>query len=136
MSDWLAEELPLPTPRPRAEHALHRSVVRFLRLALPDDAAFMHVPNHGRRGTLEAALLASLGQLPGAPDLLVVWRGRALFIELKTPVGALSKTQKLTHRRLIAAGADVCVCRSLEGVEASLREAGLRLRATCLGRAA
>jgi hypothetical protein len=42
----------------------------------------------------------------------------------------LSAAQRETHRRLIYSGAEVMLCRSVEGVEAALRECGVPLRAT------
>jgi hypothetical protein len=137
VSDWLAEELPLPAPRKRGrvEHTLQCAVVQYLRLACPDGVAFA-VPNGGHRSPRVGADLRREGLLAGVPDLCLIWRGRALFIELKTPVGGLSRAQRAVHRALVAAGAEVMVCRSLDQVEASLREAGVRLSATCLGRAA
>jgi len=132
VTDWLAEELPLPAPRKRgrAEHTLQCAVVQYLRLACPDGLVFA-VPNGGHRSKRVGADLRREGLLAGVPDLCLIWRGRSLFIELKTPLGGLSKTQRAVHRALVAAGAEVMVCRSLDQVEASLREAGLRLRATC-----
>jgi len=137
MSDWLAEELPLAAPRKRgrAEHALQCAVVQYLRLACPDGLVFA-VPNGGHRSARTGADLRREGLLAGVPDLCLIWRGRSLFIELKTPLGGLSRAQRAVHRALVAAGAEVMVCRSIDQVEAALREAGVRLSATCLGRAA
>lgn len=60
----------------------------------------------------------------GAPDWLFVINGRAVFIELKSPSGKVSKAQKIYHRMLRdRAGVAVHVCRSLEEVEAVIERA-------------
>jgi hypothetical protein len=116
--------------RRHVEDDLQRDVCKFLALALPPDACFMHIPNGGLRSKKAAARLAGLGVLRGAPDLLVVHRGRAAFIELKAPKGTQSPAQRSVARKLIYCGAEVMLCRSLGQVEASLRECGVPLRAS------
>ena len=133
--DWLTPSEPpiwAPRMRNREEFALAKSVKQFLEAALPRDAVFMSIPNEGRRSLKSAGELKSVGLLTGAPDLLIVWRGRAIFIELKTKTGCLSKAQRIVHKRLLAAEAELQICRSVEEVETFLRALGLRLRATCL----
>lgn len=135
MQDWITPSEPpvwAPRTRSREEFALAKSVKQFLERALPRDAVFMSIPNEGRRSLKSAGELKSVGLLTGAPDLLIVWRGRAIFIELKTKTGCLSKPQRIVHKRLLAAEAEVMLARSVEDVERGLREVGLRLRATCL----
>ena len=133
--DWLTPAEPpvwAPRTRSREEFALAKSVKQFLEAALPRDAVFMSIPNEGVRSRRAGGELKSVGLLTGAPDLLIVWRGRAIFIELKTKTGCLSKAQRIVHKRLLAAEAEVALCRSVEEVEQQLRSIGLRLRATCL----
>ena len=106
------------------ERALQAQVFTFLRLALPPDAVAFSVPNgDGGKTTMP-------GTLSGVPDLCVIYRGRAIFIELKTPTGRVSEHQAEVHTRLTAAGAVVAVCRSLEDVEGFLGQiVPLRARA-------
>lgn len=102
----------------RPEEVLQRAVAAFLDMALPDDAAWFHVPNQrGTRKRWENALLKALGVKAGVPDCCIVYRGRAAFIELKASGGGLSETQKAMQRRLTLAGAVVMTCHSLEEVE-------------------
>ena len=124
--------VPEPAPRRHEEDDLHRSVVQFLRIALPDDAVFYHVPNGGQRHNKAAARLVGLGVRAGVPDLAIVHHGRALFIELKTRTGRLSAAQKQMMQKLIHCGAEVMACRSVRDVEAALRECGVHLRATVM----
>ncbi len=49
----------------------------------------------------------------GVPDLLVLWRGRAAFIEVKRPGTAPTVQQRMQMDRLAAAGAVVGVATSV-----------------------
>ena len=73
-----------------------------------------HVPNGGSRNKQEASKLASIGVIPGIPDLLCVWKGRITGIEMKTEKGTVKDSQKLIHAKWRAHGIEVVVCRSLE----------------------
>lgn len=117
-------------PRAHPEDDLQRGVVRFLKLALPGDAFYFHIPNGGPRHGKARAILTGMGLRAGVPDLCVIHRGHAHFIELKAPGGYPSAVQRQVMRRLIYCGADVCACRSVPDVEAALRSAGVPLRAT------
>ena len=50
----------------------------------------------------------------GIPDILVIHKGRALWFELKTEKGVVSEIQKWTHLKLINAGCECFVVRSLD----------------------
>lgn len=60
--------------------------------------------------------------VPGTPDLLVMVDGRALGIELKTPVGRLSPEQVACHAAWERMGTPVRVCRSVQDVLAAIEE--------------
>jgi hypothetical protein len=115
-------------PRAHLEDDLQRQVCQYLRWSLPADAEFFAVPNGGKRHSKAAARLVGQGVRAGLPDLCVVYRGATIFIELKTARGVLSEAQRQMHRKLGYCGCTVLVCRSLGGVECSLRELGLPLR--------
>ena len=126
-----ASLLPEPEPRAHEEDDLQRAVVQYLRWALPAHAEVFHIPNGGRRPLKQAARLVGLGLRAGIPDLCIVWRGRAYFIELKTKDGTPSAIQLQVHRKLIYCGCPVAVCRSVPEVEAWLRAQGMNLMAQC-----
>lgn len=111
------------------EADLMYSVKQYLEVALPPDAVFHHSPGEGKRTLRAQAELKRSGFQAGWPDIEIVWRGRFFGIELKAPDGALSAAQRHMHKRLLVAGADVMLCRSVEDVEAQLREACIPLRA-------
>lgn len=134
MSVVTSSLLPEKPARRQDEDALQRAVVQFLRVALPDDATFYAVPNGGRRHAKEAARMVGLGLRAGVPDLAIVYRSKAYFVELKRPGGgSLSEHQRQFHRKLLHCGCPVMLCRSVEEVEAQLREACVPLRATTNG---
>lgn len=58
----------------------------------------------------------------GVPDRILIGNGHVIFIELKSSVGRLSKSQQLMIPRLQKHGADVRVIRSRSEVDALLRE--------------
>lgn len=94
-----------------SERALQAAVFDFLRVALPSDAVCFCIPNGDGKVT------TAPGTLPGVPDVQVVYRGVAYFVELKTQFGRLSAEQREVHLRLAAAGAKTAVCRSVLEVE-------------------
>jgi hypothetical protein len=128
MSVVTSSLLPDPPQRRHDEEQLHRAVWKYLRWALPDEAFAYHPANGGKRSRKVAARMSALGVVAGVPDLAVVYRGRAMFIELKARRGALSLDQKHVHQVLSHCGAPVMLCRSVEEVEAQLRDACVPLR--------
>lgn len=106
---------------PRVSEArFHRIVKTFLDVALPVDAYYTTI-GHGGGGRIRGAQLKAAGVKPGVPDILIVYRNAAIFIELKGPNGIVSPEQKRCHAALQAAGARVAVCRSLADVETFLK---------------
>lgn len=74
-----------------------------------------HTPNEGKRAPATGANLKRIGMKPGVPDIcLPVARGgyHALYIELKTEDGSLSKEQKDYLHALDLEGNCTYVCRS------------------------
>lgn len=85
-------------------------------LGVPDPYLLFAVPNGGRRGAAEAAILKGEGVRTGVPDLfLAVPRGRyhGLFLELKTEDGRISKHQLAMHALLARQDYFVAVPRSV-----------------------
>ena len=102
------------------EDRLQIAVARFLDVSLPEGAVWFAVPNGGSRNPIEAAKMKRMGTRPGIPDICIIWRGRSIFIELKTPKGRTSPAQEAVMSALTMAGAVVNVCRSLEDVQGFL----------------
>lgn len=98
------------------EQELQVQVFEFLRLALPPEAVAFAVPNGDRRMTTMP------GALSGVPDICIIYKQRAVFIELKTIKGAVRLNQRHVHDRLTLAGALVAVCRSIDDVQSFLQQ--------------
>jgi hypothetical protein len=58
--------------------------------------------------------------VPGTPDLLVMVDGKAIGIELKTPLGRLSPEQVACHAAWLRQGTPVVVCRSVDEVRQAI----------------
>ena len=100
------------------ESDIHKQVANYLDLTLPVSSVWSTIghggmPLHPRT----AARLKAQGLKPGIPDVLIVWQGRAIFVEIKRPGGRLSPAQKAMHERITSAGAVVTTCFSAEDVE-------------------
>jgi hypothetical protein len=116
-------------PPAGSEHDLQAAVAEFLALSLPPhEAVFCSIPNGGKRDKATAGKLKAEGLKPGAPDLLILWRGRAIGLELKTGKGRLSPQQMAFSMRWTTAGGVYAVARSIEEVAALLDAAGVPLR--------
>ena len=69
--------------RRKEERSLQKMCVRWFRLT-QKEALIFAVPNGGSRNKLEAYQMKLEGVLAGVSDLLVIFRDKVLFIELKT----------------------------------------------------
>lgn len=75
------------------------------------------VPNGGKRGRVTAAILKGEGVVAGVSDLLLLYPTKkygALCIEMKTPQGRQSKSQKEWQALVEKAGYKYVVCRSID----------------------
>ena len=102
----------------------------FLDFVLPQHSWWSHFPNGGHRHMLVGASLKRQGTRAGTPDNLIIWNGRAFWIELKARYGTLKASQKTTIPAIEAAGSPVAVARTLEDVAAALTAWGIPLRAS------
>ncbi len=133
------------TPRWANEDALHVDTLALLRWVLPLGALMHHSPNEGRRGWQAQNKLKRLQTVAGWPDIEVIHKGRAIFIELKLPKyrnhkhGGLSDNQLACHELLMLAGCPVTTCyepEEAEGFLATLMPLRARTAPRAAGRAA
>jgi hypothetical protein len=68
------------------------------------------------------------GVRSGLPDVLVVWRGRPIFVELKSRAGVASKAQKQIRLEMLPAGADWWLARSARAALMALHLSGVLFR--------
>ena len=101
------------------EHRIQVSCVRWFRLKYPHlFARLFAVPNGGRRDGITGARLKEEGVLAGVADLILLVPNadyHALLIEMKTPKGRQSESQKAWQQEVCAEGEyKYVVCRSLD----------------------
>jgi hypothetical protein len=111
------------------EADLQRAVVQYLAVALPPEAWFTAINPRPLKDARTAAFSKALGMKAGCPDLLLVYKGRALFIELKAGRGYVTGAQEFMHAQLRVAGAEVAVCRDIGEVCHALNRWGIPTRA-------
>ena len=101
-----------------AESQLQRGCVAWFRAQYFELALnLIAIPNGGRRNKITAAIMKGEGVVPGAADLVLFYPSKeyhGLCIEMKTPVGRQSDTQKDWMRAVEMAGYKYVICRSLE----------------------
>ena len=111
------------------EGPIHRAILAMLDRLLPDDAVVHHSPNEvDMQGPKVAKAIAKarvLGTVKGWPDIEIIWRGRAYFIEVKAPKGTVQDSQARCHAILAVAGCPVIIARSADEAEAALRDLGV-----------
>ena len=91
---------------------------------LPDDAfwsAFDPVASSPQSGWVRKRR----GVRPGCPDNWVVYCGRLITIELKSPAGVLSRAQRATREALLRARCEWWECRSANAAMWALAESGV-----------
>lgn len=98
------------------EDRLQITVAAFLDRALPVGAVYFHIANQRQTSVRMGAKLKRMGVKAGMPDLCIIWKGRAIFIELKVGRRGASGVQQDMLTDLTLAGAVVDVCRSLDEV--------------------
>lgn len=113
------------TPPDPTEDQLQTSIASLLeRILRPEEALATHFPAGGYHLTPAArARLYRLGLRQGWPDLIICYSpGRVLWLEVKTPTGAITPAQRVMHMRLRALRQPVVVVRRIEDVIAALIE--------------
>lgn len=75
------------------EDLIQESIVKAVKLFYPKDLIFA-VPNGGYRTKTNAKTLKRTGTTAGVADLIFLFNGKTIFIEVKTTKGVLSDSQK------------------------------------------
>jgi hypothetical protein len=101
-------------PRPIDEFTLQKFVVQLLRLSAYSNVVWFAVPNGEHRSPRTGAKLKAQGVIPGVADLVVVVKGHAHFLELKTERGRTSAEQRAFAEKVADARALYAVARSPE----------------------
>ena len=96
------------------ESEIQRACVQWFRLQYPERVIFA-IPNGGRRGIVEAAIMKGEGVLAGAADLFVMEARKGLhglFIEMKSAQGRQTYHQTAFEAQAKERGYGYVVCRS------------------------
>lgn len=108
------------------EHKLQSACVRWYRLQYPKmKHNLFSVPNGGKRDAATAAKLKDEGALAGVADLILLKPNRfygALLIEMKTPEGRQSESQKDWQQKITNDGYKYVVVRSFEDFQREVRQ--------------
>jgi hypothetical protein len=89
----------------RAEWQQQTRLARLLDLWLPDDA-FWTATDATAASATASAMRKKRGVRPGLPDFLILYRGKLITIELKSPRGGgqCRPTQRAVREQLLKAG--------------------------------
>lgn len=113
------------TPKHPESH-LQKVCVKWFRLQYKNlSGVFFAVPNGGKRNALEGAIMKGEGVLSGVSDLVLLVANRrynGLCIEMKTPKGTQSDTQKIFMRNVEEQGYKYAICRSFTDFQNTINE--------------
>lgn len=104
-------------PRPLKEWQLHGYVADLLRFRAKAGVLWFHVPNEGLRSPRTGAFLKRLGMLPGVSDFIVIVKGKAHFLEMKTAKGRQSAEQRDFETQAVGAECLYMIARSPEAAK-------------------
>ena len=115
-----------------AEGPIHRAIISWLRVVLPE-AIIFHAANESRRpgraGHVERAMNAANGVLPGVPEIIGLTFTGPFFMEVKAPGGVLSPAQRDFRDRLAVLGYERwAVVRSIDDARDALGGWGIPTR--------
>lgn len=104
-----------PFAPPLSENEIQRAVFSHLRQRGAPGVFAFHPKNGGshQRGR-RAGINSGLGVVSGVPDIIILHKGKAYGLELKTSKGKVSPEQSEVMQRMLAAGADVAVAHGLD----------------------
>ena len=91
-------------PREQPEYRLQCLIADILRLQGHEELYWTAIPNGEHRSPRTGARLKRSGVRRGAPDILMIWHGKVIGLELKTETGRQSPEQRDTERDWTAAG--------------------------------
>ena len=108
------------------EHRIQCSCVTWFRFQYPKFAHNLFaVPNGGKRDKATAGKLKAEGLLPGVSDLILLKPNAtysAMLIEMKTPSGEQSDSQRQWQQLIQTDGYLYVICRSLEDFQREVRQ--------------
>lgn len=94
----------------------------------PDGPAWTAVNPISAKSKAAAGISKAMGLRAGVHDLVLIWRGRFIGIEIKALKGRVSPEQKRWHAEVEAAGGESIVIRDVAELSKLLREWGVELK--------
>lgn len=108
------------------EDKLQSECVKWFRYQYPKlKQLLFHVPNGGKRSRVTAQIFKAMGVVSGVADLILLAPRKsygALCIEMKTPSGDQSPSQREWEKDVIAAGNKYALCRSFDEFEKTIKD--------------
>lgn len=113
--EWACKSKKRAKPR-QEEHKLQCDIVNYLFLmeGSRKDFYFFSVPNGGWRNPTVASKLKAEGVRSGVSDLVLLHKGKAYFVEIKTDKGRQSETQVYFEDIVKKLGFEYLIWRSLD----------------------
>ena len=123
------------TPRQILERAseadVHKSAIEWMQMQLHPNVIYFHPANGEWRNIATAKRLKGFGVLPGCADIIVLYNGRALCLEMKAPDGGRqSEPQRVFEAKCGFNGIPYQICRSLDDVIEACRRHGVPTKAS------
>jgi len=97
-----------------SEAQIQAACVTWLWNTYPQTRGLFFAVNNNSEHVARAMNRKAVGLVAGVSDTILLWRGRALLIEFKTPTGKQSAKQKEWQERAEAQGFRYYIVRSLE----------------------
>ena len=97
-----------------SEAQIQAACVTWLWNTYPQTRGLFFAINNNSEHVARAMNRKAVGLVAGVSDTILLWRGRALLIEFKTPTGRQSAKQKEWQARVEAAGFRYYIVRSVE----------------------
>jgi hypothetical protein len=113
------------------EQSLQKTIAAYLTacVGLPPDGPYWTAVNPiPAKSKAAAGLSKAMGLRAGTPDLLFVWQGKAIFVELKTSDTRLSVAQQNAHTEILLSRGTVFTVRSLDELIDVLEKSGIPVR--------
>jgi hypothetical protein len=99
-----------------SESKLQIAMVKWFRLQYPDYVLYA-IPNGGNRSAITGAIMKAEGTMAGVADLFLMQANKdfhGLYIEVKTPKGKQSPSQKLFELKAIERGYGYIVVKTFD----------------------
>lgn len=119
------------------EGPVHRAVLAYLRATLPHGMIVQHTANRPR-SAIQGGKEKALGAVKGWPDLAIYGPGpdgpSVWFAEVKSPGGKVTQEQRDLHDRIMLAGFNVRIIRSVEDMRNAIAAWGVPTNDRLIGR--